>query len=1320
MKKKLGLILSVAAALTASLAFAACDKTIVVSFDSAYGSGVEAQIAENGKIAEPTAPTRDGYTFGGWFKDAACTEPFSFDETVGESLTLHAKWDKVAENFTVHFVEGDGTEVADSTVAEGETVSRPAAPTRDGYTFDGWYTDEALTQTYDFSAKVTGELWLFAKWNPVVHEENGFVYSAIGSSGTYMITAKEGYAFADKVVIPSTYAGAPVIRVGDMKALTASEVVIENGIRVIDAQAFENNTSIEILELKGRVSIGEHAFSDTNLIAVDLGEATEIGDSAFENTKLIAVMVPASTVKIGVSAFRKNDTSGEFEISFAGDIPTIGRNALSAGDLTTFAAQSALDKLVEGNDFETDEEKMEAIENALQAMGFTGGLYNLSDEDRDTYVAYEGIYRGDALIYVGMGRLAVIVTDDEVCVSDLYGYDSVFFNKEDGSRDVYKIDAAKWSTKKLTANPAGEVIDGSTLYDYVGTAIVYDVPEGITRVAAGAGVNNSSIRFLSFADSVKSVGSYAFSTFISNGINTGTILSVSFGSGIERIEADALFGQGVFAEIIFRGEHAPVIEDGAFTYSGIGGSFGTTQFSSVLYSQLALEGYGTVKIWTPLSTTGDYDYNIWDYGPAPCLPFVDAFNASLRDCLIYNADDELTAQTITTKDFGQLKTSGVFAKGTEYYTDFGKIIMSGTDSGYTLCEFTEDGEVTGYGYVYIGTLPGYGAESDPKHITVYTEFSDGEMKTFDLYASFDMEDMDLNLRGAEAGTYGDVNSDLYVLDGYGKVTYYSEDGATNVGSYTVGENGAITIEGITGLTEAKYDSASGNLTVGAESYIRLGEEAGVYYDIANGAKAILDGRSTKEYDGTITLTFKGKTVSTTYIIIGSKFMFTLNGQDKEWTYNRNLENLLEGYYGDYEDNLKFSVVETRLAGTYRNGDTTVTLDGYYTIQTNGKEYIYKVFGDSSDIVYADEAGAVYILQLDEAAKTYVFAAEQEAGVYYVSSGTSYRLYLDGKGNLIYFDGVDKQGTYTYTNGKLHTNIGEKTPEGTDGELDTERGVGTVVYEYYGLTYVAISKEPFAGSMIYGTANWFELGKDGKAVSNSQSIKFSVSGKYAVVGIANQFFFVDSGLQEGDAFGAGYQLNTSVTFLNNDRETTLKLQITVESGDYGFTLSVTVEHESQDIKTVDGIVYQFIWLKPDKSVGAVLKAGELLYSGSFTWDGNNFHGGEVGETGYFEGVYVYDFNDNDAIEIWGPTRAIYYKNADGAEIKYNRITIFSRDRLWVYNPGEGGVNHPEVVSYTKTVEGGVTYYTFTSTVTKKVVKFHIDDNEFVVDSETDPA
>lgn len=64
----------------------------------------------------------------------------------------------------VKFDTQGGSSINDQTPASGSAVAKPADPTREGYTFAGWYTDAACTKAYDFATAVTADLTLYAKW----------------------------------------------------------------------------------------------------------------------------------------------------------------------------------------------------------------------------------------------------------------------------------------------------------------------------------------------------------------------------------------------------------------------------------------------------------------------------------------------------------------------------------------------------------------------------------------------------------------------------------------------------------------------------------------------------------------------------------------------------------------------------------------------------------------------------------------------------------------------------------------------------------------------------------------------------------------------------------------------------------------------------------------------------------------------------------------------------------------------------------------------------------------------------------------------------
>ena len=143
-------------------------ETYTVSFESNGGTAVDSQeITENGTVTKPEDPTREGYTFAGWYVDEGLETPYDFSQAVTHNFTLYAKWTENITYYTVTFNSNGGSLVENQTVAEDGTVSKPADPTNGDFDFDGWYTDASCTTPYDFTTPVTGNLELFAGWKMV-------------------------------------------------------------------------------------------------------------------------------------------------------------------------------------------------------------------------------------------------------------------------------------------------------------------------------------------------------------------------------------------------------------------------------------------------------------------------------------------------------------------------------------------------------------------------------------------------------------------------------------------------------------------------------------------------------------------------------------------------------------------------------------------------------------------------------------------------------------------------------------------------------------------------------------------------------------------------------------------------------------------------------------------------------------------------------------------------------------------------------------------------------------------------------------------------
>ena len=137
-----------------------------VSFDSNGGSSVAAQSATyNTAASKPADPSKTGFNFAGWFTDKDCTTAYDFSSKVTGDITLYAKWN--INSYTVSFDSNGGSSVAAQSVNYNTAASKPADPSRKGYTFAGWFTGKDCKTAYDFNSKVTGDITLYAKWNKI-------------------------------------------------------------------------------------------------------------------------------------------------------------------------------------------------------------------------------------------------------------------------------------------------------------------------------------------------------------------------------------------------------------------------------------------------------------------------------------------------------------------------------------------------------------------------------------------------------------------------------------------------------------------------------------------------------------------------------------------------------------------------------------------------------------------------------------------------------------------------------------------------------------------------------------------------------------------------------------------------------------------------------------------------------------------------------------------------------------------------------------------------------------------------------------------------
>ena len=165
-----------------------------VTFQSEGGSEVASQIRANTPADQPADPTKEGYTFIGWYNGE---EKWNFADAVTEALPLTAKWQ--LNQYTITFDTAGGSEVAPITQDYGTTITAPANPAKTGYTFAGW--DREIPTTMPAGDMTITARWQVNQYTITFKPENGGQDIVIKQDYGTAITApanptKTGYTFA--------------------------------------------------------------------------------------------------------------------------------------------------------------------------------------------------------------------------------------------------------------------------------------------------------------------------------------------------------------------------------------------------------------------------------------------------------------------------------------------------------------------------------------------------------------------------------------------------------------------------------------------------------------------------------------------------------------------------------------------------------------------------------------------------------------------------------------------------------------------------------------------------------------------------------------------------------------------------------------------------------------------------------------------------------------------------------------------------------------------------------------------------------------------
>ncbi len=174
------------------------NQGFILTYDYNYeGSTSTTDNIVKGKTAtEPDAPTRSGYTFYAWYADADCTSKFDFSTPITADTTIYACWkDDTKTYYEVTFdlnYYGVVPQTYTQIVESGATAKTLTDPSRDEYTFNGWYTDESGTASFSADTAITADTSVYAGWTKTKTGTSTYVFEAEYTD----LTGKTGPGFS--------------------------------------------------------------------------------------------------------------------------------------------------------------------------------------------------------------------------------------------------------------------------------------------------------------------------------------------------------------------------------------------------------------------------------------------------------------------------------------------------------------------------------------------------------------------------------------------------------------------------------------------------------------------------------------------------------------------------------------------------------------------------------------------------------------------------------------------------------------------------------------------------------------------------------------------------------------------------------------------------------------------------------------------------------------------------------------------------------------------------------------------------------------------
>lgn len=284
------------------------------------------KVKEGDKAKKPETPNIDGYTFDGWYEDKEFTKEYDFDKPITKDTIIYGKTTKEVKNYKVTY-KIDNEVWQEETIKSGtkaEDKIGPDKPSKEqngrlvNFQFEGWYTDEQLSEKYNFNDEVTSDLILYGKYietkacitkenikvptkeeiisslktkEQIIQEveerykeinltssqtesSNGIDYViSDGFKAKYKDNGKNSYeivdyikeSLPDTIKIPDKINNVPVVKIsGGFNEKNIKTIKISKTLQEIGGNTFESSTivNIDFSDAIGLIKIGDNSFKN--------------------------------------------------------------------------------------------------------------------------------------------------------------------------------------------------------------------------------------------------------------------------------------------------------------------------------------------------------------------------------------------------------------------------------------------------------------------------------------------------------------------------------------------------------------------------------------------------------------------------------------------------------------------------------------------------------------------------------------------------------------------------------------------------------------------------------------------------------------------------------------------------------------------------------------------------------------------------------------------------------------------------------------------------------------------------------------------------